>query len=334
MVWRKESAAVLVAALAISVPAMASASADMAGNGDQGGGEVVPGIVFSMEAGAEAWSGDITYQIGYPVTDYWGYTYNGYFPFSELRFPLDVSFGVVKAEVTIIDKYTIGLKVKKSLNDPDDNMEDRDWITDNDPNQLDIYSESEVTDFDAKIYDVDVRYNFFRGDKVSFAAGIGYMYQDYRYETALIQQWSPSGYWGYDYVGDGSLSLIYEMDAEIPYIEVTGSVNPIPALAINARFAFAPWVKVDNTDQHLLRYKVNTGDLSGNATMFSLDARYDFTPYLFVNAGLEYTYIDVDGDMDATFYGYYDHTVAEELESNQSSLFATIGFRFGATGQQ
>lgn len=288
---------------------------------------------FSMDAGVEAWGGDVTYQIGYPVSD-WSGTYYGYFPFSELTFPLDAVFGVVKAEAIFVDKYVVGLKVKNNISDPDDNMEDRDWITPSNPARLDIYSNSEVTDFSATVIDVDASYRFMRRGTFSLAAGIGYMYQDFEYETALIRQWSPSGLWGYDYVGNGSLSIIYEVESDIPYISFTGNFKPSPSVQINGRIAVAPWINVKDKDQHLLRDKVNTGDLDGSAVMVSLEGEYDITQSFYVTAGLDYTHIEADGDMNAYFYGLYDHTLAEEFESNQTSVFTTIGFRFGVPAQR
>ncbi|GAB4333393.1 MAG: hypothetical protein Kow0089_02030 [Desulfobulbaceae bacterium] len=292
------------------------------------------GMGMWMDAGVESWSGDITYRIGYPVTDAWGYRYDGYFPFSELEFPLDAEFGVVKGGIVVAEKYLLGIQVKKNLNDPDDDMEDRDWITESDPSRLDIYSNSTVSDFSAFVIDVDASYRFINNEQVRLAAGIGYMYQDFEYDTVVQRQWSPSGLEGFDYVGDGTVSLIYEVDCEIPYVLLSGQFNLLPNLKINGRFAFAPWVDVDDRDQHLLRSKVNEGDMSGTAFMVSADLQYDFTPQLFATAGFNHTYIDVDGDMDAAFYGVYDHTVAEELESNQYAGYVTVGFRFGVPGQR
>lgn len=334
MISKRMPVAVVATILGLAVPSMVSASAGWADGDKQQGSVASGGVVLSMEAGAESMSGDITYQIGYPVTDAWGYTYNGYFPFSELMFPLDAEFAVVGAELGILDKYIIGLKVKSSVNEPDDYMEDRDWITETNTSRLDIYSDSEVTDFTSTIVDVDVSYRFFNNDKMSFAAGVGYLYQDFEYETALMRQWSPSGLSGYDYAGDGGVSLIYEVEAEIPYLAISGSIKPIPALSINARFAFAPWIQVDNKDQHLLRNKVNTGDLDGTATMASVEAEYCINQYLFVNGGFDYTYFEADGDMDATFYGIYDHTVTEEIDSSQTSVYATFGVRLGVPSQK
>lgn len=329
MFSRKLYVAVLSFALGLSGPAMLSAPAH-ADNGASGG---TGRFVLSMDAGVEAWGGDIKYQIGYPVTDASG-TYHGYFPFSELTFPLDVAFGVVRAEALIADVFEIGLTVKKNVSDPNDNMEDRDWVTPTNTNRLDIYSESEVTDFDATIFDVDASYYFIRNEKYSLGAGAGYMHQSFEYQTALIRQWSPSGLPGYGYVGDGSTSIIYEAEMEIPYLSFSGSFNPIPALTLNGRFAYAPWVSVDDKDQHLLRSKVNTGDLDGSAILFNIEAEYDITSKFFVSGGFDYLYLEADGNMDASFYGVYDHTVAEEFDSSQASLYATIGFRLGVPAQQ
>jgi len=36
----------------------------------------------------------------------------------------------------------------------------------------------------------------------------------------------------------------------------------------------------------------------------------------------------------ASFGGVYDHTVKEELNSSQTSLYVTIGFRFGVPAEK
>ena len=72
----------------------------------------------------------------------------------------------------------------------------------------------------------------------------------------------------------------------------------------------------------------------GTATMASVEAEYCINQYLFVNGGFDYTYFEADGDMDATFYGIYDHTVAEEIDSSQTSVYATFGVRLGVPSQK
>jgi hypothetical protein len=285
---------------------------------------------FWIHAGVESWSGDNTYQIGFPVTDALGNHHEGYFPFSELKFPLDAVFGVIKLKGVVRNKFILNAQVKKNISDPDDSMEDRDWLTDSDPGRLDVYSDSDVTGFEGYVLDLDLSYKFFCRDKGWLAAGAGYMYQNFEYETAVIRQWSPSGLPGFDYVGDGTTSIYYEVDYKIPYFLLSGQMTLSPQFKLNGRFAYAPWVTSDNRDQHRLRYKENrAGELDGDAFMISADAQYDFGEHWFMTAGLSHTSIDVDGDMDASFFGYYDHTVAEDLESEQTSIFLTIGYRIG-----
>jgi len=288
-----------------------------------------------LHAGVESWSGDNTYQIGYPVTDALGNVYEGYFPFSELKFPLDAVFGVIKLNAVIKDKFVFDVVFKKNISDTDDYMEDRDWITDSDPGRLDIYSDSEVTRFDGLVLDVDLGYKVFSGEKGWLAAGAGYMYQDFEYETSLIRQWSPSGLEGFDYVGDGGISLAYEVNYKIPYLLLSGQLELTPKFMVNGRFAYAPWVEsVEDRDQHLLRYKENRGKLDGTALMASVDAMYNFTSQWFMTAGVSHTSIDVDGEQGATFFGYYDHMVTEEIESKQTAVFLTAGYRFGPFADQ
>ena len=124
-----------------------------------------------LHAGVEAWAGENTYQIGFPATDAFGNVYEGHFPISELKFPLDVIFGVVKLNTVLKDKFLFNAAFKKNITEPDDYMEDRDWITESNPSQLDIYSDSEVTRFDGLIVDLDVGYKFLSRDKGWLAAG-------------------------------------------------------------------------------------------------------------------------------------------------------------------
>jgi hypothetical protein len=291
---------------------------------------------FWLHAGVEVWNGDNTYKIGFPVSDFLGNYYEGYFPFSELKFPLDVVYGVLKFDAVIRDRFIINAQVKKDLSEPNDYLEDRDWLTETNPHQLDVYSESDVTEFEGYVLDADLAYKFLCRDKGWLAAGAGYMYQNFEYDTSLVRQWSPSGMPGFEYTGiDESTSIYYEVDYKIPYLLLSGEVMLNPQFKLNGRFAYAPWVTSDNRDQHRLRYKENrSGDLEGDGYMLSANAQYDFLPHWFITGGLSYTSLDLDGDMDATFFGVYDHTVHEELESEQTSFFLTLGYRLGPPPQQ
>ena len=331
MLVKKMSTAVLAAAIGLTVPAMAFAD-----SGDSQQININPLIVLSMDAGAEYLAGDMSRSIGYPVTWNWGETEEGYFPFSELTYPLDVAYATVSAELLIMEQYKIGLTVKEAVSEPDDYMEDRDWITYTNPGQLDIYSDSEIVDFSSTIWDADLTYLFYKNDKVSFATGFGYQRQEFRYDTAGIRQWSPSGMDGFDYEGDGSLSIIYNADVEMIYFALDGTFNILPNLMLNGRVAYSPWVDVDDKDDHLLRHdyiglghKVSTGHMQGNLFSIGVDVLYDIMPFLYINAGAEYKDIEAEGESSAAYSDYWSHTVREEWESKQTTGFAKIGYRFG-----
>ena len=114
----------------------------------------VPGPVTTIEnqasssihIGTEIMDGDTTYQIGYPVTID-GVRMEGYFPFSELKWPLDIVLVTLGGSATFRDKWRVNGVVKSDISDPDDNMEDSDWLTDSDPSRLDVFSESSILGF-------------------------------------------------------------------------------------------------------------------------------------------------------------------------------------------
>jgi len=98
---------------------------------------------------------------------------------------------------------------------------------------------------------------------------------------------------------------------------------------VEASLGYSPFVTVEDRDQHLLRNKVNRGDLEGDALLFSVEARYNIFTNWFLMFGIDYVTIETDkGNMDASFNGIYDHTVTEEVESTQTSAMITVGYAF------
>lgn len=290
------------------------------------------GVSSWIAIGVEQWSGHNSYQIGYPVTFATG-SENGYFPFSKLEFPLDVPMAALRVGVDFHDRIPVFATLKKPLTDPGDRMIDQDWITPENPTQLDIFSESEISSFDATVFDIDAGYKVLRGEQGWLAAGAGYLYQNFDYEVRLIRQWSPSGQEGFDFLGDGRTALAYEISYQVPYVQLRGEFRPTPQALFQARVAYSPWVTAEDHDQHLLRYKDNKGDLDGDFLSLTLAGRYQFTPHWFVSAGYEYTRFDLDGTMNSELYGVYDHTVTEKVESSQSVIFLTAGYLFGPGGK-
>jgi hypothetical protein len=69
--------------------------------------------------------------------------------------------------------------------------------------------------------------------------------------------------------------------------------------------------------------------MDGDAFMFDVSGKYMITPAVFVEAGLSYLKIEVDGTQDQRFgLGFPLGTVTEESESSQTSGYVSLGYNF------
>ncbi len=287
---------------------------------------------YTLSVGTEMMAGDTTYQIGYPVVDAMGVRNTGYFPFSELEWPLDVWLARIEGQAAINDQWRLNASIKKDLSTPDDDMVDSDWITTANPSRLDVFSESEISSFDFFMFDADIEWTFLQRNAVSLYAGLGYIYQDIDYEAKIIRQFSPSGLPGYDATGDGRVGIAYDITYSIPYLKVGTDLKINADFTIEGSVGYSPIVNAEDTDQHLLREyggKISSGDLDGDAIMLDLSGKYMFTPALFMEAGFSYLKIEVDGSQDQRYgLGFPLGTVAEEAESSQTSGYLSLGYNF------
>ena len=284
-------------------------------------------VVFDISIGSELMSGDTTYSIGGPIVHPDGSVENAYFPFSQLEWPLDIWLARVDAGVNIGSSWRINAVVKKNISDPAENMNDSDWVT---PGSLDIYSESEISDFDALIWDIDVEWVFIKRQAWDIYAGFGYQYQNFEYEAQGIYQYSPSGLPGFAAYGDGSVSITYEMTYKMPYFLIGTDFQVTPDFIVAGSFAYSPWVDANDEDYHLARKPVlvSQGDMNGDAYMFDLSGTYHFLTSWFFKAGFHYLKIAVDGNQHQSFGGIPNSTVREESDSNQTSGYLSIGYMF------
>jgi len=292
--------------------------------------------IFDLAVGIEGMGGETTYQIGGNIVYANGASESIHFPLSELEWPLDIWLGRIDAGLNIGDSWRINGVVKKNISDPDSNMKDSDWgvwYLDGDPgtspSDLDIYSESNISDFDAVIFDIDVEWAFLQRETWSLFAGIGYQYQNFEYEGQLIEE---TGYYLGNpigtFPGDGSVGITYEITYNMPYLLIGTDVNLIDNLTLAGSFTYAPWVEAEDEDHHLMRNKVSKGDMDGDAFMLDLSAQYNITPSWFLVAGFHYTKIDVDGDQNQTINGVPYVTIEETSESTQTSGYFKAGFTF------
>ncbi len=285
-------------------------------------------IGLKIGIGTELMAGDTTYSIGGPVTYYDGSSEQGYFPWSKLEWPLDIWLARFSADLDIGSSWRIGGVLKTNVSDPSDPMVDQDWITESNPGQLDIYSESNISDFSAFIFDIDVEWIFLQRQSWSLYGGLGYQYQKFDYDGQLIHQYSPSGLPGYDVYGDGSVGITYEVTYSMPYLLIGTEFQITADFSMEGSFAYSPSVTAEDEDHHLLRNRVAIGDMDGDAFMFNVSGTYFFMSSWFVEGGFQYTQIDVDGEMAIYSNGFHILTEREESESTQTSGYVTLGYRF------
>lgn len=287
---------------------------------------------FTISLGTEKMAGDTSYRIGYPAVSPSGIRFDGYFPFSELEWPLDIWLLRVDGKATFNEQWRANVSIKKDLSTPDDKMIDSDWLTPSNPALLDVYSEFDISSFDALIIDADVQWIFLQRQVASFYLGAGFVYQNFDYESKLIYQFSPSGLPGFAFVGDGRIGIIYEVTYLLPYLKIGSDLQFGPNFTIQSSFSYSPIAQAEDTDHHLLRElggKVATGDLDGTAYMIEITGRYLFTPALFLEAGLHYLRIEVDGEQYQEYgLGLPIGTVHQEVESAQTTAYLSVGFRF------
>ena len=287
---------------------------------------------FNIAIGPERMYGHTTYKIGYPATNPNGSKESGYFPFSQLEWPLDIWLVRAEARYNINDSLRINGVIKKSISGSDSHMKDSDWLTDSNPSRLDVYSESTVSELNAWIFDIDAEWLFFQKPSWSLYSGLGYQYQIFDYKSKVIRQYSPSGLPDADYVGDGRVSITYNMTYSMPYLKIGGGYVFRDKLILDGNFAWSPLVNAKDEDNHLLREnggKICKGDMDGNAYMVNLSARYNITPAWFVKSGFSFTLIDVDGEQRQVYgNGTPIGTVRETSESTQISALLTFGYAF------
>jgi len=295
------------------------------------------GVTFDISAGAELWNGDTTYQIGGMVTYPDGTSQKIHTPLSELEWPMDMWMVGIDLGLHLGDRFTINGSIKKNASDPDDPMIDSDWGVwylsrdpGTSPGDLDVYSESDITSFDAMIYDINAEWIIAKPGPTSFSIGIGLQEQTFEYEAALNYQ--TTYYLGVprsSIIGDGRTAITYDITYTMAYFLVGMDLKMGPHTQLETQFAYAPLTDGDDEDNHRLREnggKLSKGDMDGNAYMFEVSIRHNFTPSIFLEGGAHYTSIDVDGTQKQKYVnGMSIGTIEEKSESSQLSEFIRFG---------
>lgn len=279
-------------------------------------------------AGVEKVNGDMVLQAGGNMVRADGGTLNAHFPVSEMTWPVDAWLGRIGLGATIHTSLRVNASIQKELSRPGDAMVYRDWLTLSDPDRLDVYSESDISDFDATVMDFDVAWDLVQRETFSLQGGLGYRRQKYAYAANPLFQYSPSGLPGAERRGDGSAGLKYAISSNIPYVFAGLEYALFNRLSLSARVAYSPWVDTGDRLTHVYYDNlVSNGDMEGDAIIADVSARYDLTASSFIRAGMNYTKIDADGIM-STVLPQGVETIEEESETNLTSVYLRAGVSF------
>lgn len=293
---------------------------------------------FSLSTGYL--KGDTTYQIGGHVNYADGSQGDIHFPLSELMFPLDSVMLKAEGEVTFADKWHLSLSGQTNITDDTGETEDSDWLS---PGSLDIFSTSD-TEMRALLFDGKVNYTFYQGYYgatstnnfgtrsnllFSYSGGLGYKHQKFDFDISNLHQWYPSSP-STPHVRVSGLVGTYEVEYWIPYLELGMEIKKTDKFSFDLKIAYAPIVKVQDEDHHLLRNNVYKTDYewNGSAAFITGKGRYNINQHWFLAAGVEWMEIESEGRSDAYFSGVYDHTIDQKIDSSQLSSFLTVGYSF------
>lgn len=281
---------------------------------------------IDLSLGLEEMSGDITTAIGGGITHANGQTENTFFPISELEWPLDVLLARFDAAFTLTPYLRFNATIKTDLNEPDDYMIDQDWYSAS--GRTDVYSETSIAEFDAFIFDVDLKWTYASQGPWNLYTGVGYLHQNFEYVGDPIMQYSPTGMTGYNYAGNGTAGITYETTYSMIYFLLGADIQMTPQFNLSGNFSVAPVASAEDDLHHLFYNKISTGDMDGTAYMFKLAGNFHFAPWWFLEVGGQYTNISVDGTQDQVLAGQALGRIDMEVESEQASAYITMGYSF------
>ena len=297
----------------------------------------------SASIGTGYLTGDIQYQIGGKVVTASGEA-EVPFPISELKFPLDAFMVKGTVAVDFAERWSLMASVATNITDDTGKMEDSDWgyFSSSSADTLDIYSESD-TEMDALLLEGKATFMFYQGyygqDSLngisnrdimfSFFAGVGYKYQKFDFDVSDLDQWYPS-HPELPHTITSGLVLTYEAEYQIPYLELSMEMNVGEKFLMEFGVAYAPLVDFQDEDNHILRDDVfiSDHDWDGDAWFVSLKGRYAFTRHWFMEIDVEAMQIESEGPSDGYHGGVWDHTIDQEVKTEQYSAYLSIGCGF------
>ena len=113
----------------------------------------------------------------------------------------------------------------------------------------------------------------------------------------------------------------------MPYLMLGGDFSVVEGFTLSGSLAYSPWVESEDELVHVYQDMISTGDMDGDAIMANFSGQYTISSSMYVEAGMNYTLVDVDGTMSTTVTGGVDN-MDEESETEQISAYLQLGFTF------
>jgi hypothetical protein len=267
-------------------------------------------------------SGDVTYSIGGAG---WAPDEGSFVlpdPISELAFPLDgpaLQGGFTTRFATC---WEAALGGSIMLGDPSEPSTDSDW---DDDGELFIYSESDAR-LDAYDLDVAVR-RWFGWQGLDISIGAGLLYQSQSWELENLDQWYPP-YPGLGHDRVAGLIGSYDVETWMPYLDIAarGSVRE---WSFWGRAMLSPYTKVDDVDDHKLRYILANTSATGLGGALEGTVRRDLARAWFAELrGRLLGYFVTGTEQNMTYDGPYkgeSWEIEHEVTSTQLMLTLAIG---------
>jgi outer membrane protease len=282
--------------------------------------------------GLDAWHGKVQYEIG-GWTKQDGVLEHNHFPVSRLEWPINAVSLQLGATVGS-PKWDVRASFGATKNDDAGTMKDSDWEIPDNPKVLTTYSESDA-ELSAWQLDASIRYWIPFGstnpkEQIRLGGGAGMLYQDFDWEARDTDQWYPQNpEMGHDKF-PGKV-ITYEAQVLMPYVEVGGQWRH-ERFSAEARLGLAPWLQVEDVDDHKLRYIRAETTSDGLGAFLEILARYTFANNLFLQASLWTMSFETTGtEKDHVYDGEDVGTrweIEHEVKSTQSRLTLAAGMAF------
>ncbi|MDH4276190.1 MAG: omptin family outer membrane protease [Gammaproteobacteria bacterium] len=250
------------------------------------------------------------------------------FPFSELRYPLNVPIMRLDFEFPLGDKFLLAGGFEKNITRNAGIMKDSDWLAS--PVVPDIYSESD-TAADIKEFQVELAMRL-KGKRIidELKLKVGLLWQEYEFKMSNTLQSYPTLGLPEDFTPGETLG--YRIKTIAPYIGLAFTKNVRSKLDVELQLDTAPFISIQDVDKHLSRNIVSHSSSAGHLFRGQLGLLYRINDSLGVFAKVKAQTGDATGREHQDHYDPASPITWAEVDIkhtySQLNGYAGVGYRF------